>query len=84
MKLLVRGLFTATAILILGLSTQTTIRAQWRTLIQDRFASVNGLRLHYLIAGKGEPMTPSTFHSTVFHGETPSTTDRSSFVPAIR
>jgi pimeloyl-ACP methyl ester carboxylesterase len=56
MKLLVRGLFTATAILILGLSTQTTIRAQRRTLIQDRFASVNGLRLHYLIAGRGEPV----------------------------
>ena len=25
-------------------------------MIQDRFASVNGIRLHYLVAGKGEPV----------------------------
>jgi pimeloyl-ACP methyl ester carboxylesterase len=34
----------------------TTVRAQARRVIQDRFASVGDVRLHYLIAGKGEPV----------------------------
>ena len=56
MKTLLRSLFGLTAILFLGFTTQTTIRAQGRILIQDRFASINGLKLHYLVAGKGEPV----------------------------
>ena len=56
MKTLLRSLFGLTAFLILGFTTQTTIRAQGRIVIQDRFASINGLKLHYLVAGKGEPV----------------------------
>ena len=56
MKTLLRNLFGFAAILILGFTTQTTIRAQGRILIQDRLASINGVKLHYLVAGKGEPV----------------------------
>src|SRR5438067_13116990 len=31
-------------------------QAQQRTVIEDRFADVNGVRLHYLIAGEGDPV----------------------------
>ena len=51
-----RALFTSAAILVIGLATNVTIQAQGRIVIQDRFASVNGVRLHYLVAGKGEPV----------------------------
>jgi pimeloyl-ACP methyl ester carboxylesterase len=56
MKTLLRSLFGLTAFFILGFTTQTTIRAQGRILIQDRFESINGVKLHYLVAGKGEPV----------------------------
>jgi pimeloyl-ACP methyl ester carboxylesterase len=56
MKTLLRSLFGLTAILILGFTTQTTIRAQRRIVIDDRFASINGVKLHYLVAGKGAPV----------------------------
>jgi pimeloyl-ACP methyl ester carboxylesterase len=56
MKTLLRSLFALTAFFILGFTTQTTIRAQGRIVIQDRSASINGLKLHYLVAGKGEPV----------------------------
>src|SRR6266849_11154311 len=56
MKTLLRNLFGFTAIIILSFTTQTTIRAQGRIVIQDRFASINGVKLHYLVAGKGEPV----------------------------
>jgi len=56
MKTLLRSVFGFTAILILGFTAQTTIRAQGRIVIQDRFASISGVKLHYLVAGKGEPV----------------------------
>jgi pimeloyl-ACP methyl ester carboxylesterase len=56
MKTSMRALLTAAAILILSLTTATTVRPQARPAIQDRFASVGGVRLHYLIAGKGDPV----------------------------
>ena len=56
MKTSMRALLTAAAILILSLTTATTVRPQARPAIQDRFASVGGIRLHYLIAGKGDPV----------------------------
>ena len=56
MKTLPRALLTSAAILVIGLATHPTIQAQARIVIQDRFASVNGVRLHYLVAGKGEPV----------------------------
>jgi pimeloyl-ACP methyl ester carboxylesterase len=56
MKTLTRSLLTSAAILLIGLATNATIQSQERIVIQDRFASVNGVRLHYLVAGKGEPV----------------------------
>jgi pimeloyl-ACP methyl ester carboxylesterase len=56
MKTSIRALLTAAAILILSLTTATTVRPQAGPAIQDRFASVGGVRLHYLIAGKGDPV----------------------------
>jgi len=56
MKNSMRALLTAAAILILSLITATIVRPQARPAIQDRFASVGGFRLHYLVAGKGDPV----------------------------
>jgi pimeloyl-ACP methyl ester carboxylesterase len=56
MKTLRRALIISAAILAIGLARNATIQAQGRIVIQDRFASVNGVRLHYLTAGKGEPV----------------------------
>jgi hypothetical protein len=56
MKHSMRALLTAAAILILCLNTATIVRPQARPSIQDRFVSLNGVRLHYLAAGKGEPV----------------------------
>ena len=56
MKMLKRALYSSAAILILVLTTYTAGHAQKRSEIGDRFATVNGVRLHYLIAGKGEPV----------------------------
>src|ERR1041385_2870874 len=51
-----RWLAALTVVLVLVLVTYTTVQAQARIGINDRFASVNGVRLHYLTAGKGEPV----------------------------
>src|SRR4051794_18668976 len=56
MKPSMRALLTAAAILILSLTTATIGWPQARPTIQDRFASVGGVKLHYLVAGKGEPV----------------------------
>jgi pimeloyl-ACP methyl ester carboxylesterase len=56
MKISIRILLSVTAILIVGLTIATTVRPQARPVIQDRFASVGDVRLHYLVAGKGEPV----------------------------
>ena len=42
------------ALLVLTLTIPAAAQAQ--TQISDRFANVNGVRLHYLIAGKGDPV----------------------------
>jgi pimeloyl-ACP methyl ester carboxylesterase len=52
-KTVLRALFCVAAIPTLGLIT-TFGQAQIR--IEDRFTNANGIRLHYLIAGKGEPV----------------------------
>ena len=49
-----RASYISAAILFCALTTCLPVHAQRR--IEDRFASVNGVRLHYLIAGKGEPV----------------------------
>ena len=54
MKMLMRAVFSVAAILVFALTTCLPVHAQKR--IEDRFANVNGVRLHYLIAGKGEPV----------------------------
>ena len=56
MKMLMCALYSSVAILVLALTTYIPAAAQQR--IEDRFASVNGVRLHYLIAGKRRPSTP--------------------------
>lgn len=43
----------ASVIVIAGVSA--TAGAPERPPIADRFAEVNGIRLHYLVAGKGAP-----------------------------
>ena len=53
MRTIIRLLFCSAAVLILAVFT-TPALAQRR--IEDRFANVNGIRLHYLFAGKGEPV----------------------------
>ena len=54
MKTSIRAPLSGAVILILCLMTAVTARAQ--TSIQDRFASAGDVKLHYLIAGKGEPV----------------------------
>jgi len=54
MKMLIRALFSSVVILVFALTTNIAVQAQKR--IEDRFASINGVRLHYLTAGKGDPV----------------------------
>jgi pimeloyl-ACP methyl ester carboxylesterase len=42
------------AIIVLALTSN--LSAQSRTAIESRFAVVTGVRLHYLVAGKGDPV----------------------------
>lgn len=49
-----RFLLRVSAWLFLALTISSAAQAQ--TQISDRFANVNGLKLHYLIAGKGDPV----------------------------
>ena len=44
------------AIVLLVAAAFAPVRAQQVTPILERFADVNGVRLHYLIAGKGDPV----------------------------
>jgi len=54
MKTFMRALANGVPIFLLALTTYIPASAQKR--IEDRFATVNGVRIHYLIAGKGEPV----------------------------
>ncbi len=54
MKMFMRAAYSSAAILAFALTTCIPAQAQKR--IDDRFATVNGVRLHYLIAGKGDPV----------------------------
>jgi len=56
MKIVIPALFSTVAILVLAFSTNTTLQAQSRIGIESRFADVNGVRLHYVVAGKGDPV----------------------------
>lgn len=48
------GLTLRSTVLVLALTLSSAAQAQ--TQIRDRFADVNGVKLHYLIAGKGDPV----------------------------
>ena len=54
--MLMRSLFSNAAILILLIAINTNAQTRGRTGIEDRFAEVNGVRLHYLVAGSGNPV----------------------------
>jgi pimeloyl-ACP methyl ester carboxylesterase len=54
MTIFMRGAYSSAAILAFALALY--IPAQAQKGIDDRFATVNGVRLHYLIAGKGDPV----------------------------
>jgi pimeloyl-ACP methyl ester carboxylesterase len=54
MKMLMRSLYYSAAILVIALAASFPTAAQTR--INDRVATVNGIRLHYLTAGKGDPV----------------------------
>src|SRR2546429_909636 len=52
-----RFLCALTVILGVGLShLASAAEAQSPTAIDDRYAEVNGVKLHYLVAGKGDPV----------------------------
>lgn len=55
MKVFVQALLGA-AVISISLAATATSQTQARTVIQDRFANLNDVRLHYLVAGKGEPV----------------------------
>lgn len=54
MKFLLHILIVTIA--VLGATSNTSTQAQTKVVIEDRFASVKDVRLHYLSAGKGEPV----------------------------
>ena len=54
MRILIRAMVRWPIFLVFALTTTITVHAQGQ--ISDRFANVNGVRLHYLIAGKGDPV----------------------------
>jgi pimeloyl-ACP methyl ester carboxylesterase len=54
MKTITRATLIGVSIVILTLLLNVATQAQ--THISDRFATVNGMTMHYLIAGKGDPV----------------------------
>ena len=54
MKIFIRAMFGVAAVFVFASTNQTPVQAQHR--IDERFAKVNGVRLHYLIAGSGDPV----------------------------
>jgi hypothetical protein len=56
MKISIRALLSAAAVVLLSLTMVGTVRPQARPVIQDRFSSVDNVKLHYLVAGRGEPV----------------------------
>jgi pimeloyl-ACP methyl ester carboxylesterase len=57
----VTGCLSATIVLCSALAASAVMavapaHAQGTTAVQSRFANVNGIKIHYLVAGKGEPI----------------------------
>jgi alpha-beta hydrolase superfamily lysophospholipase len=55
-KISIRALLSAAAVVLLSLTMVGTVRPRARPVIQDRFSSVDNVKLHYLVAGRGEPV----------------------------
>lgn len=56
MRTFMRALLGFVAIVLLALGTNSIAQGQSRRGIESRFAVVNGVRIHYLTAGKGDPV----------------------------
>jgi pimeloyl-ACP methyl ester carboxylesterase len=56
MKIPIRGLLKCAAVVLFSLAMTQTVRPQSRSVVHDGFQTVNDVRLHYLVAGKGEPV----------------------------
>jgi len=56
MKIPTRLLLSVLMVYVVTLAANISSQAQKRSGINDRFANVNGVRLHYLTAGKGDPV----------------------------
>src|SRR5688500_9102654 len=56
MRIFKQALLAALVVTTVGVTSVATSQTQRRTVLHDRFAGVNGIRLHYLVAGKGEPV----------------------------
>jgi len=54
MKMVRRAWLGALVVLVFATAALTAVQAQ--VTIEDRFADVNGIRMHYLLAGKGDPV----------------------------
>ena len=54
MRRITRATFITVSIVTLILTINSTPLAQ--TQIKDRFANVNGVKLHYLVVGNGDPV----------------------------
>ena len=55
MSVVLPVLVRAIALLFLAAATGLPVQAQQQVEVDSRFADVNGTRLHYLVAGQGEP-----------------------------
>jgi len=57
MNVVIRALFSAfTSVVLVASVATTTVSGQPRFGIDSRFADVNGIRLHYLVGGEGDPV----------------------------
>lgn len=56
MRSSIRALLFAVATAFVSITTAQTVIPQARPTIRDGFKTVNGVKLHYLLAGKGEPV----------------------------
>lgn len=56
MRHFIRSLLGALAIVVAAAAAAVFAMAQEPVKIESRFAEVNGIRLHYLMAGKGDPV----------------------------
>ena len=56
MKTPILGRLKYAAVVLFSLAVTQTVSPQSRSVVRDGFQTVNGVSLHYLVAGKGEPV----------------------------